>query len=253
MVRIDDIDQARSVAGADKLILEQLEELGLFWDESVVYQNQRLDLYEAALNELNSLKYTFPCACSRKDLSDEAYPGICRNSIATDKIARSIRLKTNNNEVGINDQLQGSYLQRLESEIGDFIIKRADGFFAYHLAVVVDDAEQEISHIVRGVDLLDSTPRQVYLQNKLNLPTPSYLHLPIAVDNEGRKINKTINAESVTLTKPNKILFDALNFLGQTPPEELMSYDVGSILNWSIQNWDVNTLPKQKEIKIKTL
>lgn len=144
--------------------------------------------------------------------------------------------------------MQGFYKQRLQSEIGDFIIKRADGYFAYHLAVVVDDAEQNITDIVRGVDLLDSTPRQVYLQNKLNLLTPSYLHLPIAVDKNGKKISKAGKAESITTNKPSEILFKALNFLGQKPDEELKTYNVETILDWSIKNWDANSLPIEKEI-----
>lgn len=250
MVRIDDIDQIRTVAGADKLILKQLECLGLCWDESVVYQNQRLDLYQAALDQLHRLKCIFPCACSRKDLSDKPYAGTCREGIKSGSIARSIRIKTNNVKIGINDQLQGPYVQCLQTEIGDFIIKRADGFFAYHLAVVVDDAEQNMTDIVRGIDLLDSTPRQVYLQNKLNFITPSYLHLPIAIDTDGKKISKVTKAESLNLNKPNKILFNALGFLGQQPPCELIDYDIESILNWSIQHWDTSLLPTQKEIKL---
>jgi glutamyl-Q tRNA(Asp) synthetase len=250
LVRIDDIDQARTVAGADKLILEQLESLRLCWDESVVYQSRRLDLYQTALDELQLLKCTFPCVCSRKDLSDKPYPGTCRTGIKSNSIARSIRIKTSNSEIGINDQLQGYYSQCLESKIGDFIIKRADGFFAYHLAVVVDDAEQNVTNIVRGADLLDSTLRQVYLQNKLNLYTPSYLHLPVAIDNAGKKISKATNAESVNSNSPNETLFNVLGFLGQSPPEELITYDVESILSWSIQNWNINSLPTQKEIKI---
>lgn len=224
--------------------------MGLCWDDPVVYQNQRLDLYQAAVDELQLLKCIFPCTCSRKDLSDQPYPGTCRNGLKKSSLARSIRIKTNNDEVGINDQLQGHYVQCLESEIGDYIIKRADGFFAYHLAAVVDDADQGITDIVRGVDLLESTPRQVYLQHKLNFLTPSYLHLPIAIDNTGKKISKTTKAESINSNKPNESLFHALNFLGQNPPTELITYDIESILNWSIQNWDVNLLPKQKKIKI---
>jgi len=250
LVRIDDIDQDRSVIGADRIILEQLKDLGLFWDEDVVYQSQRLDLYQEALEKLQILKCTFPCACSRKDLSDGPYSGICRNGIKPNQIARSIRIRTDNNEIGINDQLQGHYAQCLESDIGDFIIKRADGFFAYHLATVVDDAEQNITDIVRGVDLLDSTPRQVYLQDKLNLITPSYLHLPIAVDSSGKKISKSINPSSINSSKSNKILFNALDFLGQNPPKELIAYDVKAILDWAIENWNINSVPGQKEIPV---
>lgn len=222
----------------------------MFWDEDVVYQSQRLDLYQAALDKLQTLKCTFPCACSRKNLSDKPYTGICRDGIKSNQIARSIRIRTDNNEVKIDDQLQGHYAQCLESEIGDFIIKRADGFFAYHLATVVDDADQNITDIVRGVDLLDSTPRQVYLQNKLSLRTPSYLHLPIAIDSSGKKISKSVNSTSINPNKPNETLFNALNFLGQNPPKELITYDAKSILDWAIENWDTSALPKQKEITV---
>lgn len=252
LVRIEDIDQSRAIPGADKLILKQLERLGLFWDETVVYQSQRLDLYQAALDKLKLLKCVFPCACSRKDLSDMPYPGTCREGIKSGNVSRSIRIRTNNKPVGINDQLQGHYSHSLESEVGDFIIKRADGFFAYHLAVVVDDTRQNITDIVRGIDLLDSTPRQVYLQKQLEVDTPSYLHLPIAIDETGKKISKANKAESVNANNPSKTLFNALKFLGQTPPGDAIDSDVESLLNWSIQNWDVNLLPKQKEIKINS-
>jgi len=250
LIRIDDIDQARAIVGVDKFILEQLEQLGLFWDEDVVYQSQRLDLYQTALEQLECLKYTYPCTCTRKDLSDKAYSGTCQNGIRSGDIAYSIRIKTNDDRIGIYDQLHGDYTQCLESHIGDFIIKRADGFFAYHLAVVVDDAEQEITDIVRGVDLLDSTPRQVYLQHKLNLFTPSYLHLPIVVDMAGEKISKTTQAEAVNSKKPNEVLHHALNFLGQAPPRELLNENIESILKWAVQNWDTHDLPKQKEIPV---
>ena len=250
LVRIDDIDQSRSIPGIDKLILDQLERLGLFWDETVVYQSQRHELYQDAIDRLEYLNCIFPCACSRKDLSEKSYPGTCRKGIKTGNSGRAIRIKTNNNEIGMDDQLQGYYAQLLESEVGDFIIKRSDGFYADHLAVVVDDAEQKVTDIVRGVDLLDSTPRQVYLQRLLEVNTPSYLHLPIAVDKTGRKISKTNKAESINANNPGTTLFAVLNFLGQAPPVDIMDSDVESLLNWSIQNWDINSIPKQKEIKI---
>jgi glutamyl-Q tRNA(Asp) synthetase len=253
LVRIDDIDQARSVTGADKLILDQLETLGLYWDETVVYQSQRHELYQDALDKLQTLNFTFPCACSRKEISDKPYSGTCRNGIKSNQTARSVRIKTNNDELVINDQLQGRYAQCLESEIGDFIVKRADGFFAYHLATVVDDAEQNITDIVRGVDLLESTPRQVYLQNKLDLVTPSYLHMPIAIDSAGKKISKSIQSQPISSNESNEILFNALNFLGQTAPAELKTYDTESILAWAIENWSISSLPKQKEISVDKL
>ncbi len=251
LVRIDDIDLDRAVTGADKIILQQLESLGLFWDGEVVYQSHRLDLYKASLEILESLNCIYPCTCSRKNLSEKSYACHCRNGLKPDKIARSIKIRTNNNEVSINDQLQGYYAQRLETDVGDFIIKRADGYYAYHLATVVDDAEQKITDIVRGVDLLDSTPRQVFLQNKLNLNTPSYLHLPIAIDNKGKKISKSLAPELINQYIPNEILFSALQFLNQSPPADLISSDVKTILDWAIKNWDIKILPRQKEMPVK--
>lgn len=248
MVRIDDVDLIRSVPGTDKIILEQLERLGLYWDENVVYQSHRFDLYQSALDKLQSSNVTFPCSCSRKTTAHKPYPGTCRNGIKPDQTACSIRIKTDNNKTGIFDLLQGNFTQRLESKIGDFIIKRADNIFAYHLATVVDDAEQNISQIVRGIDLLESTPRQVYLQKKLNFITPLYLHLPIAIDKSGKKISKSDEVDSVTLSAPEKVLYNALDFLGQKPPKLSLTNDVESILDWAIKNWKPDNLPKEKEI-----
>lgn len=183
-------------------------------------------------------------------IGEKPYPGTCRNGIESGKTARSVRLITDNNEIGVIDQLQGNYSQHLHSEIGDFIIKRADDYFAYHLATVVDDAEQNITEIVRGIDLLESTPRQVYLQNKLDIITPSYIHLPIAIDKSGKKISKSSEADSVNLKKPNKTLFNALCFLGQKPPERLLNNNVTSILEWAVQNWSLTRLPRESKIMI---
>jgi glutamyl-Q tRNA(Asp) synthetase len=202
------------------------------------------------LEKLELDNSVFHCACSRKQLSEKPYPGTCRKGIKAGEIARSIRIKTNNEETRIIDQLQGLYAQHLESDVGDFIVKRADGFFAYHLVVVVDDADQEITDVVRGFDLLYSTPRQVYLQKKLNIQSPSYLHLPIAIDCDGKKISKATNAEAISFNNPKQTLFSALKFLGQNPPKDILELDIESLLNWSISNWDVNTIPKQKEIEV---
>lgn len=250
LVRIEDVDLPRTVPGADKIILEQLEGLGLFWDGEIVYQSQRTPRYQAALDRLEALDRVFPCACTRKATASRPYPGTCRNGIGQGLIGRSIRIKTDAEEIGVNDLLQGYYSQSLEADIGDFIVKRTDGLFAYHLAVVVDDAEQNINEIVRGADLLDSTPRQIYLQKLLGLSVPSYFHLPVAINEDGSKVSKQSHAEAIDSNRPCHVLFKALEFLGQTPPAEFIDSDVESILDWSIQNWDVNSLPKQKEIKI---
>ncbi len=165
-------------------------------------------------------------------------------------IGRSIRIKTNKQEITVNDLLQGEYTQSLESDVGDFIVKRTDGLFAYHLAVTVDDAYQDINEIVRGADLLDSTPRQIYLQNLLGFSMPNYLHLPVAINKDGSKVSKQSHAAAIDLEKPSKVIFDALRFLGQSPPPEAIDSDLDSLLVWSIKNWNINAIPKQKGITI---
>lgn len=248
MVRIDDVDQPRTCSGADKLILEQLENLGLHWDDEIVYQNQRLELYKNALDKLKSLNTSFPCTCTRKEIANKPYPGTCRDGIKSGKTHYSIRLKVNDEAVEFTDLLQGNYSQCLETEVGDFVIKRSDGLFAYHLAVVVDDADQQITEIVRGVDLLDSTPRQIYLQKLLKLHTPDYLHLPIAINESGSKISKQTGAKVIDLKNPTIILFHALEFLGQSPPADAKNSDKESLINWAVKNWQPKRLPKEKEI-----
>ena len=223
----------------------------MHWDDEVVYQSQRIPLYQAALEKLKQSDLVFSCSCSRKEIANKSYPGTCRNKLLPEQPGYSMRIKTNNLEVGVNDLLQGYYSQMLESETGDFIIKRSDGLFAYHLAVTVDDAEQNITVVVRGIDLLDSTPRQVYLQQLLNYSTPEYLHLPIAIKNDGKKISKQSHAKAIDHNNPCKVLYQALVFLGQTPPIELIDSDTESILNWSIQYWDLSSIPKRQKIKIE--
>lgn len=250
LVRIDDVDIGRSIAGADKIILQQLEQLGLFWDEEVVYQSKRSNHYQAALEKLESINSTFACYCTRKEIANRVYPGTCRKSIKSGRTRYSIRIKTNNSPIEIKDLLQGQYSQQLQSETGDFIIKRADGYFAYHLATVIDDAEQNITEVVRGLDLLDSTLRQVYLQKQLGLPTPRYLHLPVAIDSSGKKISKSDNAQAITAKNNISTLFNALTFLGFSPLKQLMQTDVESILNWGVANWNITQLPREKEITV---
>ncbi len=240
----------RTIAGSDKIILKQLESIGLNWDGEIVYQSKRTQAYVSALETLTSLGRTFPCSCTRKEISNKPYPGTCRNGVADGQIGRSIRIKTNNEEITVHDLLQGKYTQSLKSDIGDFIVKRTDGLFAYHLAVTVDDAEQDINEIVRGADLLDSTPRQVYLQKLLGFSTPRYFHLPVAINEDGSKVSKQSHATAIDLKKPSKVIFEALQFLGQSPPSEAIDSDLESLLNWAINNWNINAIPKQKKITI---
>ncbi len=250
LIRMEDIDEPRTRPGTDKIILKQLECLGLLWDGEIVYQSQRTPLYRSAFEYLNSLGLIFRCTCTRKEIANRPYPGTCRHGVADVTTGYSMRIKTNDDDIACDDVLQGKFVQSIASEVGDFIIKRADGLFAYHLAVTVDDAEQGINEIVRGADLLDSTPRQIYLQTLLGYNLPGYLHLPVAINNDGNKISKRSHAAAIDHDNPSQVIFEALDFLGHAPPYEAMNADIESLLDWAVKNWDLNTLPKQTQIKI---
>lgn len=261
LVRIEDLDPLREIPGATKSILNTLETYGFQWDKRIVYQSTRSKLYAEALCQLQKHGLTYPCTCSRKgllraSLNDKlndtskglVYPGTCRSASATSK-QHSIRLKTDNRLSSFKDRLQGNFCQRIESEVGDFIIKRSDGQFAYQLAVVVDDAEQRITEIVRGSDLLDNTPRQLYLQHLLRLDSPGYMHLPIAVNHQGKKLSKQTYADPLDLLTPVPTLWRAIDFLGQQPPKELLKSDLESFWNWAIQNWDIDKIGRAMQIQ----
>ncbi|MBI3283877.1 MAG: tRNA glutamyl-Q(34) synthetase GluQRS [Burkholderiales bacterium] len=205
LLRIEDLDFDRNVAGADRDILRSLQRCGMQWDGEAVWQSRRQPLYEAALRRLGAAVY--PCCCSRKEIADsrlrmgeaakQIYPGTCRAGLPPGKAARAWRLRVPlqpHQLIRFNDRLCGPQLQDLTAEVGDFVLKRADGYWAYQLAVVVDDAEQGVTDVVRGADLLDSTARQIYLQGLLGLPTPAYLHVPLVVNADGEKLSKQTGA-----------------------------------------------------------
>ncbi|MDO8312357.1 MAG: tRNA glutamyl-Q(34) synthetase GluQRS [Sideroxyarcus sp.] len=250
LVRMEDLDAPRCVPGAADDILRTLEAFGLHSDEPILYQNRRTAAYDEALHKLQANSAVYPCSCTRKEIADSAlhgiegpvYPGTCRNGIPAGREGRAWRVRTNNEAVEFDDALQGHISQRLESQIGDFVVKRADGLFAYQLAVVVDDEHQGITHIVRGADLLASTPRQIHLQNLLGLTTPHYMHLPIAVNEAGEKLSKQTLAAPVDGSQPAATLLRVLHFLQQRPPVELAGSDVRAVLDWAIQNWDARKL-----------
>lgn len=250
LVRMEDLDTPRCVPGAADDILRTLEAFGLRSDEPVIYQSQRALAYEEALKKLQTIDVIYPCSCTRKEIADSAlhgidgqiYPGTCRNGIPSGREGRTWRVRTDDREIAFNDALQGRVTQHLESEIGDFVVKRADGLFAYQLAVVVDDAFQGITHIVRGADLLASTPRQAYLQQLLGLSTPAYMHLPVAVNTQGEKLSKQTLALPVGKDKPADKLLDVLAFLRQEPPAELQLNTPETILEWAMANWQPDRL-----------
>lgn len=245
LVRMEDIDLPRCVPGAADDILRTLDAFGLHWDGEVMVQSGRDEAYRAALAEMENLGGVYPCACTRKEIADSAisgidgpvYPGICRAGVPEGRVPRAMRVRTDATPVGFDDALQGRISQILATEVGDFVIRRADGLFAYQLAVVVDDAEQSITHVVRGADLLDSTPRQIYLQKLLGLPTPAYLHLPVAVNERGEKLSKQTLAPAASRINPVAQLCEVLEFLNQAPPEELQEADLGSFWEWAVAHW----------------
>jgi glutamyl-Q tRNA(Asp) synthetase len=260
LVRIEDVDITRSVNGAAHAILSTLEAYGLHWDGEVVYQSQRSLWYEQALALLQQQNLAYPCSCSRKEIADSAmpgidglvYPGTCRQGLAPHKTARAWRVNTQDAGcIRFYDQIQGPVQQQLAEQSGDFILKRADGLFAYQLAVVVDDSLQGVTHIVRGADLLDSTPRQIYLQTLLGAAIPEYAHIPVLSNAQGEKLSKQTLAPAIGLDNISETLWQALSTLGQQPPAELQHYPAHDILNWAIRHWNIAKVTKQRSLFIE--
>lgn len=247
LVRVDDLDQPRTAPGAAESILADLERLGLYWDGEVCYQSTRSDRYLDGLERLRLAGWTFPCGCSRKDF-DGVYPGTCRNGIAPGKRARTRRMRVAGTTIELDDAVQGACTQRLHESVGDFVVRRADGIFAYHLAVVIDDAEFDITEIVRGADLLGSTPRQIHLQRCLGLPTPRYAHLPVAVNGAGQKLSKQTYAEPVADKPAVPLIVGALEFLGQQLDEGLADANLEELWSWAIAHWRIESVPRLRAI-----
>ena len=258
MLRIDDLDLPRVAPGSIDAILHGLERFGMQWDGEVVYQSARGEAYREAMEALRQRGFVFECGCSRKDIEEAAmagldgplYPGTCRNGLQPERQLRSLRVRTDNAAVEFTDRLQGTVRQQLAAEIGDFILWRTDGIYAYHLACVVDDAQAGVSHVVRGADLIASTPRQIYLQRLLGLPTPEYLHLPIAVNAAGEKLSKQTLAPQVDEERPARVLLEVLQFLGQQPLSELSGAPLDELWKWAILNWRRAALPAKKVLPL---
>lgn len=243
-VRIEDIDPPRESPGATADILRALDLLGLQWDGDIVYQSQRHAAYEEALTSLLQQKLAYYCTCSRGLLAgtDGHYPGFCRNLLRSYSDDAAIRCKVSALPCGFIDELQGPCSQLLETECGDFVIKRKDGLPAYQLAVVVDDAWQQITHVVRGLDLLDSTPRQIHLQRLLQLPTPSYSHIPVLINKQQQKLSKQNLAAAIDTGSPVKVLYQTLLYLQQQPEPGLIKADRNTILEWAVSHWNSSQL-----------
>lgn len=254
LVRMDDLDLSRTVPGAADIILRSLENLGMAWDETVVYQSSRSEAYEKALKVLRKRKLIYPCACSRREIADSAvggidgpiYTGTCRKGLLAGRAARAERIMTDNNRIELKDAIQGKIVHSLERQVGDFVVKRADGYFAYQLAVVVDDADQGITDIVRGADLLDSTTRQIYLQQLLGYTTPRYAHLPVAVNVLGEKLSKQTLAAPIDAGDPLATLNPVLAFLGQDVINDADPKKMADFWKRAIAGWDLARVPRQR-------
>ena len=259
LVRIEGVDTPRSVTGADGAILQQLAACGLVPDGPVLWQSQRGVAYAAALQSLVEKGWAYPCGCSRRDVTlvqpstrqrfgELIYPGTCRGGLARGKTARSVRVRVGNTQITFEDAIQGRVMQALAQDSGDFLLHRADGLFAYQLAVVIDDAEQGVTHVVRGADLLDSTPRQIFLQGLLGYPVPRYAHLPLALNAGGEKLSKQTLAAPLDALRPAANLVAALNFLGQAAPAALIASPVGEVWRWALAHWQLSRIPRRNAV-----
>ncbi len=245
LVRMEDLDPPREVAGAHSEILHTLEAYGLLWDGPVLYQSNQSGRYAAVIEQLISQGLAFACNCSRKQLEGTAgiYPGTCRNAQLSGSDT-AIRLRVPNLNYHFTDRVQGEFQQQLLNEVGDFVIRRRDGLCAYQLAVVLDDAEQGVTDVVRGADLLDSTPRQLYLQELLGLPQPRYLHVPLIVQADGHKLGKQYRSPALASAQAAAELCRGLRALGQQPPRGLSHTTASEVLAWAVAHWDATRIPR---------
>lgn len=250
LLRIEDLDKPREMSGAADAILRVLDTFGFAWDGPVVYQSRRQALYRNALEELRRQGVVYHCGCTRREVADSSfngpdglvYPGTCRGGLPPERVPRAMRLMVAG-DIGFVDRVQGEIHQVLEQDVGDFVLYRADYVYAYQLAVVVDDAEQGVTEVVRGSDLLLSTPRQIYLQRLLGLREPSYLHLPVALNEHGEKLSKQTLASPVDADAAVPVLCQVLDFLGQQPPVELRQAGLNEVWDWAFKHWDTKRIP----------
>lgn len=253
LLRIEDIDPPRAQPGADKTILRALEAYGFEWDGPVRYQSGNMERHREIVAGLLAQGHAYRCGCSRLDLAAARrgalgviYPGTCR--AGCDAPEAAIRVRTGDTPVVFDDLLQGRQSQCLESESGDFVVLRRDGLIAYQLAVVADDFDDNVSQVVRGIDLLDSTPRQIHLQRLLGYPPPEYAHIPVVLNAAGQKLSKATGARGIPVKDPRPTLIAALNALGQPVASDLASCDLESIWAWAGDRWTMDALAHRRHI-----
>lgn len=255
LVRMEDLDPPREMPGAAEDILRSLETFGFEWDGPVWFQGRRGELYQARIERLLEAGAAFHCGCSRREILEAArpgiegpvYPGTCRDGLPAGRAPRAVRLRVTDLELSFEDRLQGRLSQNLARDLGDFVIRRADGLFAYQLAVVIDDAEQGITDVVRGCDLLTSTPRQCWLQTQLGLPQPRYMHIPVAVNAAGEKLSKQTHAPALDASHPVPALWRAAAFLELEPPRDLLAASAREFWDWALAHWRTDALAGQQK------
>lgn len=249
LLRMEDLDPPREVPGAQDAILRTLETYGFEWDGELERQSERHAQYAAVTERLLSQGLAYACVCSRKQLEGYAgvYPGFCRNACHAEQNA-AIRIRVPELDYHFTDRVQGEFHQHLGREVGDFVIRRRDGLFAYQLAVVLDDAWQGITDVVRGADLLDSTPRQLYLQELLGLPQPRYLHVPLIIQPDGHKLGKSYRSPPLPADQAGPLLLRALRALGQPAPADLRGAAPRQLLEWGIAHWDATRIPRSRTL-----
>lgn len=249
LLRMEDLDPPREMPGAQDAILHALESYGFEWDGELVRQSERHDRYAEVIDRLIERGLAYACTCSRKQLEGHGgvYPGTCRNA-GHDRHDAAIRLRVPGREYAFVDRVQGEFRQHLGRDVGDFVIRRRDGLYAYQLAVVLDDGWQGVTDVVRGADLLDSTPRQLYLQDLLDLPQPRYLHVPLIIQPDGHKLGKSYRSPPLAADQASPLLLRALRALGQQPPAELEGSLPGAVLTWGIAHWDATRIPRSRTL-----
>jgi len=263
LLRMDDLDRPRVVVGAANEILATLEALGFCWDGEVVWQSRRQEAYRAALDQLRDQGLLYECACSRREILASAphpgeegpvYPGICRSGLPAGRLPRATRIRVPDRSIVFHDGVFGWQQQNLAGAVGDFVLRRADGMFAYQLAVVVDDAACGVNQVIRGADLLGSTPRQIFLMESLGLPIPAYLHLPLALNPDGSKISKRQGtADNPMIGGGGEAVCKALQWLGQPVPKELRTAPPKELLFWGINAFAASRIPAITEIAVDSL
>jgi glutamyl-Q tRNA(Asp) synthetase len=251
LLRIEDLDRPREIAGSADRIIRTLEQFGFEWDGAITHQYDRAERYEEALVGLRAQQRLFACTCSRAQLEDELrYPGTCRTRQFEHGTPAAIRVRVEAGQVLFADRIQGTYRQNVADAVGDFILKRRDQIYAYVLAVTVDDGAQGVTHIVRGADLLDNTPRQIYLQRLLGLPEPRYAHVPVLMEADGGKLAKSRRSVHLSADSPLPQLWTVFSLLGLAPPPLPAFATIADSWRWAIRQWNLNKVPKRLDLPV---